>query len=284
MKFLRYGSPGDEKPGFIDENGRIRDLSDQLTDLEGVNLEPERLAALAKFDPSTLPVVEGTMRMGVPVAGVGKIVAVGLNYRDHAEETGMDLPNEPVLFSKAITALNGPNDPVILPKGSTKGDWEVELGIVIGRTARYVKRGEAAAHIAGFTVFNDVSERAMQLEGTGQWMKGKSADTFAPVGPWLVTPDEVPDPQNLNIWLDVNGQRQQDGNTKTMEFGVHHLISYISNHMKLMPGDIIATGTPPGVGLGKSPPMFLKPGDEMRLGVEGLGEQRQKVIAYRPAG
>lgn len=284
MKFLRYGSPGDEKPGFIDENGRIRDLSDQLTDLEGVNLEPERLAALAKFDPSTLPVVEGTMRMGVPVAGVGKIVAVGLNYRDHAEETGMDLPNEPVLFSKAITALNGPNDPVILPKGSTKGDWEVELGIVIGRTARYVKRGEAAAHIAGYTVFNDVSERAMQLEGTGQWMKGKSADTFAPVGPWLVTPDEVPDPQNLNIWLDVNGQRQQDGNTKTMEFGVHHLISYISNHMKLMPGDIIATGTPPGVGLGKSPPMFLKPGDEMRLGVEGLGEQRQKVIAYRPAG
>ena len=284
MKFLRYGSPGDEKPGFIDENGRIRDLSDQLTDLEGVNLEPERLAALAKFDPSTLPVVEGTMRMGVPVAGVGKIVAVGLNYRDHAEETGMDLPNEPVLFSKAITALNGPNDPVILPKGSTKGDWEVELGIVIGRTARYVKRGEAAAHIAGYTVFNDVSERAMQLEGTGQWMKGKSADTFAPVGPWLVTPDEVPDPQNLNIWLDVNGQRQQDGNTKTMEFGVHHLISYISNHMTLMPGDIIATGTPPGVGLGKSPPMFLKPGDEMRLGVEGLGEQRQKVIAYRPAG
>ncbi|MBT5512885.1 MAG: fumarylacetoacetate hydrolase family protein [Rhodospirillaceae bacterium] len=284
MKFLRYGSPGDEKPGFIDENGRIRDLSDQLTDLEGVNLEPERLAALAKFDPSTLPVVEGTMRMGVPVAGVGKIVAVGLNYRDHAEETGMDLPNEPVLFSKAITALNGPNDPVILPKGSTKGDWEVELGIVIGRTARYVKRGEAAAHIAGYTVFNDVSERAMQLEGTGQWMKGKSADTFAPVGPWLVTPDEVPDPQNLNIWLDVNGQRQQVGNTKTMEFGVHHLISYISNHMKLMPGDIIATGTPPGVGLGKSPPMFLKPGDEMRLGVEGLGEQRQKVIAYRPAG
>ena len=284
MKFLRYGSPGDEKPGFIDENGRIRDLSDQLTDLEGVNLEPERLAALAKFDPSTLPVVEGTMRMGVPVAGVGKIVAVGLNYRDHAEETGMDLPNEPVLFSKAITALNGPNDPVILPKGSTKGDWEVELGIVIGRTARYVKRGEAAAHIAGYTVFNDVSERAMQLEGTGQWMKGKSADTFAPVGPWLVTPDEVPDPQNLNIWLDVNGQRQQDGNTKTMEFGVHHLISYISNHTTLMPGDIIATGTPPGVGLGKSPPMFLKPGDEMRLGVEGLGEQRQKVIAYRPAG
>lgn len=284
MKFLRYGPPGDEKPGFIDENGRIRDLSDQLTDLEGVNLEPERLAALAKFDPSTLPVVEGTMRMGVPVAGVGKIVAVGLNYRDHAEETGMDLPNEPVLFSKAITALNGPNDPVMLPKGSTKGDWEVELGIVIGRTARYVKRGEAAAHIAGYTVFNDVSERAMQLEGTGQWMKGKSADTFAPVGPWLVTPDEVPDPQNLNIWLDVNGQRQQDGNTKTMEFGVHHLISYISNHMTLMPGDIIATGTPPGVGLGKSPPMFLKPGDEMRLGVEGLGEQRQKVIAYRPAG
>ncbi|MDD9878122.1 MAG: fumarylacetoacetate hydrolase family protein [Magnetovibrio sp.] len=281
MKFLRFGPAGQEKPGFLDDNGRIRDLSDQLNDLDPANLDPDRLAALGKLDPETLPVVEGTVRLGVPVAGVGKIVAVGLNYRDHAAETGMDLPAEPVLFAKAVTALNGPNDPVMLPQGSEKGDWEVELGIIIGRRASYVSQADAASHIAGYTVVNDVSERAFQLDGTGQWVKGKSADTFAPVGPWLVTKDEVPDPQNLKIWLDLNGERQQDGNTRTMEFGVLHLVSYISRYMTLMPGDIIATGTPPGVGLGKSPPRFLKAGDEMRLGVESLGEQRQPVIAYR---
>lgn len=281
MKFLRYGPAGKEKPGIIDDNGRIRDLSDQLNDLSDANLDPDRLAALGKLDPGTLPVVQGTVRLGVPVSGVGKIVAVGLNYRDHAVETGMDLPDEPVLFAKAVTALNGPNDPVMLPRGAQKGDWEVELGIVIGREARYVEHGAAASHIAGYTVVNDISERAFQLDGTGQWVKGKSADTFAPVGPWLVTTDEVPDPQNLNIWLDVNGERQQDGNTRTMEFGVFHLVSYISQFMSLLPGDIIATGTPPGVGLGKSPPRFLKPGDEMRLGVESLGEQRQPVVAYK---
>jgi len=279
MKFLRYGQPGEEKPGLIDENGRIRDLSDQLNDLEGVNLDPDRLAALGKINPESLSVVDGTVRFGVPVAGVGKIVAVGLNYRDHAAETGMDLPDEPVLFSKAISSLNGPNDDVIMPPGALKGDWEVELGIIIGREARNISQSEAAEHIAGYTVVNDVSERAFQLESTGQWYKGKSADTFAPVGPWLVTTDEITDPQNLNIWLELNGERQQDGNTRTMEFGVLHLISYISGFMSLQPGDVIATGTPPGVGMGKNPQRFLKPGDEMRLGVEGLGEQRQKVVA-----
>jgi len=284
VKFLRFGPVGEEKPGFLDDNGRIRDLSDQMNDLDASNLDPDRLSALAKLDADTLPVVEGTVRLGVPVADVGKIVAVGLNYRDHAAETGMDLPDEPVLFAKAVTALNGPNDAVMLPRGSAKSDWEVELGIVIGREARYLEQGEAADHIAGYTVVNDVSERALQLEGTGQWFKGKSCDTFCPVGPWLVTTDEVPDPQNLHIWLDVNGERQQDGNTRTMEFGVLHLVSYISAHMTLMPGDIIATGTPPGVGLGQTPPRFLKAGDEMRLGVESLGEQRQEVVAFRPAG
>jgi len=279
MKFLRFGPRGEEKPGLVDENGHIRDLSDQVNDLDAGNLDPDRLASLAKINPENMPIVNGRVRLGVPVGGVGKIVAVGLNYRDHAAETGMDLPEEPVLFSKAISSLNGPNDDVILPPGAHKGDWEVELGIVIGREARNITQSESAAHIAGYTVVNDVSERAFQLEGTGQWYKGKSADTFAPIGPWLVTKDEVPDPQNLNIWLDLNGERQQDGNTRTMEFGVFHLVSYISGFMSLQPGDVIATGTPPGVGMGKNPQRFLKSGDEMRLGIEGLGEQRQKVIA-----
>jgi len=283
MKLLRYGAKGEERPGLIDENGRIRDLSDKLNDLEGSNLDPDRLAALANINTDTLPVVDGTVRIGTPVAGVGKIVAIGLNYADHAAEAGMDLPEEPVIFTKAITALNGPNDPVVLPKDAVKGDWEVELGIIIGRKAQYVSQNEAYSHIAGYAVVNDVSERAYQLEGTGQWVKGKSFDTSAPVGPWLVTPDEIPDPQNLKIWLELNGTRVQDGNTRTMVFGVGHLISYVSRYMTLLPGDVIATGTPPGVGLGMKPPVFLKPGDVMRLGVEGLGEQRQDVLAYDPA-
>lgn len=280
MKLLRYGPIGQERPGLQDESGRIRDLSDQMNDLDRGNLEPERLAALSKLNPETLPIVEGTVRLGVPLAEVGKIVAVGLNYRDHAAELNLDLPDEPVLFSKAISSLSGPNDDVVMPMGSKKTDWEVELGIVIGRLARNVDQSEAAACIAGYSIVNDVSERALQLEGTGQWFKGKSADTFCPVGPWLVTTEELTDPQNLNLWLDVNGQRMQSGNTRTMEFGVLHLVSYISRHMSLHPGDIIATGTPPGVGVGRTPPKFLAAGDEMRLGIEGLGEQRQMVVAF----
>jgi len=283
MKLLRYGPKGEERPGLVDENGRIRDLSDKLNDLEGGNLDPDRLAALSNVDTDTLPVVDGTVRISTPVAGVGKIVAIGLNYADHAAEAGMDLPSEPVIFTKAVTALSGPNDPVVLPMDSTKGDWEVELAIIIGRKAQYVSQDDAYGHIAGYAVINDVSERAFQLEGTGQWVKGKSFDTSAPLGPWLVTPDEVPDPQNLNIWLEVNGNRYQNGSTRTMVFGVGHLISYVSRYMTLLPGDVIATGTPPGVGLGLKPPVFLQPGDVMRLGIEGLGEQRQEVLAYDPA-
>lgn len=282
MKLLRYGPKGEERPALLDENGRMRDLSDKLNDLDGSNLDPDRLTALSNIDTDTLPVVEGTMRIGTPVAGVGKIIAIGLNYADHAAEAGMALPDEPVIFTKAVTALNGPNDAVVLPRDSTKGDWEVELAVVIGRKAQYVSEGDAIGHIAGYAVFNDVSERAFQLEGTGQWVKGKSFDTSAPLGPWLVTPDEVPNPQNLNIWLEVNGTRRQNGNTRTMVFGVGHLISYVSRFMTLLPGDVIATGTPPGVGLGLDPPTFLKPGDVMRLGIEGLGEQRQEVHAYSP--
>ena len=280
MKLLRYGPAGQEKPALLDEQGRLRDLSDKLNDLSGANLDPDRLASLANMDTATLPVVEGTVRLGTPVAGVGKIVAIGLNYADHAAEAGMVAPDEPVIFTKAVTALSGPNDPVVLPKFSTKTDWEVELAIVIGRKAQYVSQGSALDHVAGFTICNDVSERAFQLEGTGQWVKGKSFDTSAPVGPWLVTTDEISDPQNLNIWLEVNGERRQNGNTRTMIFGVGHLISYVSHYMTLLPGDVIATGTPPGVGMGMKPPTYLKPGDVMRLGIEGLGEQRQEVKAY----
>lgn len=283
MKLMRYGPKGAEKPALLDDNGRMRDLSDKLNDLAGANLDPERLAALSNIDTETLPVVEGTARIGAPAGGVGKIIAIGLNYADHAAETGMDLPEEPVIFTKAVTALNGPNDTVVLPKGATKGDWEVELAVIIGRKAQYVSQGEAYDHIAGYAVINDISERAFQLEGTGQWVKGKSFDTSAPLGPWLVTPDEVPEPQNLKIWLEVNGTRHQNGNTRTMVFGVGHLVSYVSRYMTLLPGDVIATGTPPGVGLGLNPPVFLQPGDDMRLGIEGLGEQHQKVVAYDPA-
>ncbi len=280
MKLLRYGPPGAENPGLIDEQGRVRDLSDKINEIDAAALAPDRLAALAKIEPESLPVVEGPVRFGQPVADVGKIVAVGLNYADHARETKLDIPDEPVLFTKAITSLSGPNDPVVLPRGSEKGDWEVELAVVIGKRASYVDQAESFDHIAGYAVMNDVSERGFQLDGTGQWVKGKSADTFAPFGPWLVTRDEIQDPQSLNIWLELNGERQQDSNTSTMIFGVGHLVSYISNYMTLLPGDVIATGTPPGVGLGQTPQRFLKSGDVMRLGVEGLGEQSQEVRAY----
>jgi len=280
VKLLRYGPVGQEKPGLLDDDGKLRDLSDQVDDLEGDILNPDRLRALGAIDTTTLPLIERPYRIGCPVGGVGKIVAVGLNYADHAREAGMPIPEEPVLFAKAVTALSGPNDDVILPKGGDKGDWEVELAIVIGRKAQYVEQSDAVNHIAGYSIANDVSERAFQLERSGQWVKGKSFDTSAPIGPWLVTTDEVPDPQSLNIWLDVNGKRFQNGNTRTMVFGVNHLVSYISQFMTLLPGDIIITGTPPGVGLGQKPPVFLKNGDVMRLGIEGLGEQSQSVWAY----
>ena len=282
MKLLRYGPKGEEKPGLLDETGHIRDLSDHVTEIDGTTLAPERLAALAKLDPGSLPVVEGSPRLGPPVSGIGKIIAIGLNYSEHAKESGMDLPSEPVMFCKAVTALNGPNDTVIMPKGSKKSDWEVELAVVIGRKAQYVEEANALDYVAGYAVMNDVSERELQLEHGGQWIKGKSFDTSAPLGPWLVTRDEVGDPQNLNLWLEVNGERRQTGNTSTMIFGVAHLISYVSRVMTLLPGDVITTGTPPGVGLGYNPPIFLKDGDVMRLGVEGLGEQRQEVKAWSP--
>ncbi|MCG8510450.1 MAG: fumarylacetoacetate hydrolase family protein [Rhodospirillales bacterium] len=280
MKLLRYGPQGEEKPGILDDSGRIRDLSNQVSDIEAATLAPERLAALSGIDTASLPAVDGSPRFGVPVAGIGKIIAIGLNYSEHAKESGMELPSEPVMFSKAVTALNGPNDRVVMPKGSKKSDWEVELAVVIGRKAQYVEEAVALDYVAGYAVMNDVSERRFQLEMGGQWVKGKSFDTSAPLGPWLVTRDEVPDPQKLNLWLEVNGERRQSGNTSTMIFGVAHLISYVSRFMTLMPGDVITTGTPPGVGLGHNPPIFLKAGDVMRLGVEGLGEQRQEVVAW----
>ncbi len=280
MKLLRYGPKGQEKPGLLDEDGRIRDLSGKINDIDVHTLASDRLSALGSLDTASLPPVEGSPRIGPPVGGVGKIVAVGINYAAHGEETKIDIPSDPILFSKAITSLSGPNDPVVLPKDSQKADWEVELAVVIGQRAQYVDEDDALDTIAGYSIMNDVSEREFQLERDGQWVKGKSFDTFAPFGPWLVTPDEVPDPQNLNLWLDVNAERRQDGNTSTMIFGVSRLISSISGYMTLMPGDVIATGTPSGVGMGHNPPIFLKPGDVMRLGVEGLGEQRQEVQAW----
>ncbi len=281
MRLLRYGPKGREKPGLLDQQGRIRDLSKKIDDIGPDTLAPARLRALARLDPERLPLVTGKPRLGPPVAGVGKIVAVGINYAAHGAETRIDVPAEPILFTKAITALSGPNDPVILPKGSRKGDWEVELAVVIGRKAQYVAKAEALKYVAGYSIMNDVSEREFQLDRCGQWVKGKSFDTSAPLGPWLVTPDEVGDPQKLRLWLEVSGVRRQDGNTATMIFGVADIIANISSYMTLLPGDVIATGTPPGVGLGMKPPMFLKPGDVMRLGVEGLGEQRQEVLAWK---
>lgn len=283
MKLVRYGPAGQEKPGLIDGTGVLRDLSGRVRDIDGATLAPERLAELKAIDPATLPKVPGNPRLGPPVAGVGKIVAVGLNFSDHAAESGMEAPAEPILFMKAVTALSGPNDPVVIPPGAEKTDWEVELAIVIGSRARHVEERNALSYVAGYTICNDVSERAYQLERLGQWVKGKSYDSFAPLGPWLVTTDEIPDPQSLHMWLEVNGERMQDGSTATMIFGVAHLVSYISRFMTLMPGDVIPTGTPPGVGMGRKPPRFLKPGDVMRLGIDGLGEQRQECVAWDAA-
>jgi 2,4-didehydro-3-deoxy-L-rhamnonate hydrolase len=282
MKLVRYGRAGKEKPGLIDSAGKLRDLSETIGDIDGSTLGPRALARLAKIKPDSLPAVRGAPRIGPCVGKVGHFIAVGLNYADHAAESGMPVPKEPVLFSKAPSCIVGPNDDVVIPKGSKKTDWEVELAIVIGARASYVSESEALSHIAGYCICNDVSEREYQLERSGQWIKGKSAPTFGPLGPWLVTPDEIPDVQKLNLWLDVNGERMQTGSTATMIFGVKTLVSYISQFMILEPGDVITTGTPPGVGSGKKPnPIFLKAGDTMSLGVDGLGRQAQRVVAYK---
>lgn len=280
MKLLRYGAVGQEKPGTLDRKGTLRDLSGEIDDLAGDALLPESLEKLKSLDPESLPAVDGSPRLGPCAGGVGKFIAIGLNYADHAAESGVDVPKEPVIFMKATSSICGPNDNVVIPRGSTKCDWEVELACVIGKPGKYIEEAEALDHVAGYCIVNDVSERAFQLEGTGQWVKGKSADTFGPVGPWLVTTDEVPDPQNLNLWLEVNGHRYQDGSTRTMVFTMAHLVSYVSQFMSLQSGDIITTGTPPGVGLGMKPPRYLKAGDEMVLRIDRLGEQRQKVIAF----
>ncbi len=280
MKLLRYGDPGAERPGILDPSGKIRDLSGVIYDIGGSNLSPQPLAQLRQLHLESLPLVPDAVRLGPCVASVGKFVCIGLNYSDHAAESGMAVPTEPVVFMKATSSICGPNDLVEIPKGSTKTDWEVELGVVIGSKAKYVAEQDALAYVAGYCVVNDLSERAFQLESTGQWVKGKSADTFGPIGPWLVTADEVPDPQNLRLWLEVDGKRVQDGSTRTMVFGIAHLISYLSRFMTLHPGDIISTGTPPGVGLGQKPPVYLRPGNRMRLGVEGLGEQQQQVVSW----
>jgi 2-keto-4-pentenoate hydratase/2-oxohepta-3-ene-1,7-dioic acid hydratase in catechol pathway len=282
VKLVRYGKPGKEKPGMIDADGKLRDLSGKIKDIGPAELSPAGLAKLAKIKPASLPLVRGRPRMGVPVNGVGTFLAIGLNYSDHADEAGMPIPKEPIMFMKAITSLCGPNDDVMLPKDSVKSDWEVELGVVIGTKAQYVSKRNALKHVAGYCVVNDVSEREYQLERGGTWDKGKGCDTFGPVGPWLVTADEITKPQRLGMWLDVNGKRYQTGTTKTMVFDVATIISYASQFLTLMPGDIITTGTPPGVGMGVKPkPVFLKAGDVMTLGIDGLGEQRQEVTAYK---
>jgi 2-keto-4-pentenoate hydratase/2-oxohepta-3-ene-1,7-dioic acid hydratase in catechol pathway len=277
MKLLRYGPKGQEKPGLLDGEGRIRDLSGVVHDIAGEALHPEVLKRIAAVDPTTLPLVAGEPRLGPCVGGTGKFICIGLNYSDHAAETGATVPPEPIIFMKATSAIVGPNDDVEIPRGSVKTDWEVELGVVIGKTAKYVDEADALDYVAGYCVVNDVSERAFQAERQGQWTKGKSCDTFGPTGPWLVTADEVPDPQNLKMSLEVNGRRFQNGSTATMVYGVRYLVSYLSQFMSLHPGDIISTGTPPGVGLGLKPPVFLKDGDVMTLRIAGLGEQRQQV-------
>jgi len=283
MKLMRYGAKGAEKPALIDADGVVRDLSGLLPDITAATLGKDGLATLAAIDIASLPVVANPGRIAPPWQGVGKFLCVGLNYADHAAESGMAVPAEPVLFMKATSAIIGANDAVVLPQDSQKSDWEVELGVVIGTTARYVSEAEALSHVAGYCVVNDLSEREYQLERGGQWDKGKGCDTFGPIGPWLVTSDEVADPQNLGLWLEVNGKRVQDGNTQTMVFGVANLVSYISRFMTLYPGDIISTGTPPGVGMGQKPSaVYLKPGDTMRLGIDDLGEQRQTVHAWNP--
>ncbi|MBB3835583.1 2,4-diketo-3-deoxy-L-fuconate hydrolase [Xanthomonas arboricola] len=280
MKLVRVGAEGHERPGVIDNEGRIRDLSGVIDDVAGEHITNAGLEKLRALDVGTLPLIEGDVRYGAAVARIGKFICVGLNYADHAAESGMEVPKMPILFMKATTAVCGPNDTVIIPRGSVKSDWEVELGVVIGDVARDVSVDEALNHVAGYAVINDLSEREFQLEHGGQWVKGKSADTFGPIGPWLVTRDEIADPQNLSMWLEVNGHRYQNGSTRTMVFGVAELVSHISRYMTLMPGDVISTGTPPGVGLGQKPPVYLKPGDVMELEIEGLGRQRQPVVAH----
>jgi 2-keto-4-pentenoate hydratase/2-oxohepta-3-ene-1,7-dioic acid hydratase in catechol pathway len=282
MKLMRHGPKGAEKPALIDAQGRVLDLSDVLPDITAQTLTPGALKRLRELDLASLPVVAKPGRTAPPWSGCGKFVAVGLNYSDHAAETGNPIPKEPVLFMKTTSCIVGCNDAVVLPKGSVKTDWEVELGIVIGSKTRYVSKDDALRHVAGYCIVNDVSEREYQIERGGQWDKGKGCDTFGPIGPWLVTADEVPNPQDLSMWLEVNGKRHQNGNTRTMIFGVAHLVSYISEFMTLYPGDLITTGTPPGVGLGMKPPLFLKAGDTMRLGIQGLGEQFQQVHAWNP--
>ena len=279
MKLLRFGDAGFEKPGILDDDGAIRDLSSVVADIGGAILSDEGLERLRGLDPAELPQVEGPPRLGPCVAGVGKFVCIGLNYADHAAESGLKVPPEPVIFMKATSAICGPDDDVAIPRGSEKTDWEVELGVVIGTRAKYVAEANAMAHVAGYCVVNDVSERAFQTERSGQWTKGKSCDTFGPVGPWLVTRDEAPDPQRLKLWLKVNGETRQDGSTATMVYGVAHLVSYLSQFMTLHPGDVISTGTPPGVGMGMKPPTYLRAGDVMELGIEGLGVQRQTCVA-----
>jgi 2-keto-4-pentenoate hydratase/2-oxohepta-3-ene-1,7-dioic acid hydratase in catechol pathway len=279
MKLLRFGEPGREKPGLFANDGTIRDLSGVIADVAGEALLPASLVKLGGIDPAKLPLVSQPVRLGPCVGRVGKIVCIGLNYSDHAKETGMTIPREPIVFMKATSAICGPNDDVVIPRGSEKTDWEVELGVVIGKATKYATLENAMEHVAGYCVVNDLSERAFQMEGTGQWVKGKSADTFGPIGPWLVTKDEVPDPQKLRLWLELNGKNEQDGSTSTMVFGVPYLVSYLSKFMSLQAGDIISTGTPPGVGMGKKPPVYLRAGDTMRLGVDGIGEQRQRVVA-----
>ena len=286
MKLVRYGQPGKEKPGLIDAAGKLRDLSGVVSDIGPDQLSDKVLAKLAKLKTDKLPLVKGKPRMGCPISHISKFVAIGLNYADHAAESGMPIPKEPIVFLKANSCIQGPDDDVMLPKGSVKTDWEVELGIVIGTKARYVSQKNALDYVAGYCVVNDVSEREYQLERGGSWDKGKGCDTFGPIGPWMVTKDEVPNPQKLHMWLELNGKRMQDGSTKTMIFGVTKLVSYVSQFMTLNPGDVITTGTPPGVGAGikvngKSAPVFLKRGDVVALGIEGLGEQTQKIVAFK---
>ncbi|MDP1668393.1 fumarylacetoacetate hydrolase family protein [Phaeovulum sp.] len=279
MKLLRHGPAGAEKPGLMHDDGTIRDLSGVVPDIAGAVLSDSGLAAIRAANPADLPVVSAQTRLGPCVGGTGKFICIGLNYADHAAESGMAVPPEPVIFMKATSAICGPNDPVIIPRGSEKTDWEVELAVIIGTKAKYVTEAEAMSHVAGFAVTNDVSERAFQIERAGQWTKGKSCDNFGQLGPWLVTRDAVADPQDLAMWLKVSGQTMQSGSTRTMVYGVAHLVSYLSQFMTLHPGDVISTGTPPGVGLGQKPPRYLKAGDVIELGIEGLGQQRQEVIA-----
>ncbi|MGE3831433.1 MAG: fumarylacetoacetate hydrolase family protein [Parvibaculaceae bacterium] len=278
MKLLRYGAKGKEKPGLLDKDGRIRDLSGIVNDIDGATIAPKSLARLKKIKPESLPLVRGNPRIGACIANPQKFIAIGLNYSDHAAESNLPVPAEPVVFTKQVSCLSGPNDDVTIPPKSKKSDWEVELGVIIGTRAKNIAKRDAANYIAGYCTINDLSEREFQAERSGQWTKGKSYDTFGPVGPWLVTADEVKDPQKLHLWLELNGKRVQDGTTATMVFGVHHVVAYLSQFFTLLPGDIITTGTPPGVGMGMKPQRFLKPGDTMKIGIDGLGVQEQKVV------